>query len=360
MNVAVLGSGNGGCAVAFDCAAHGHTVRLFDFEAFGGNLRAIRERGGIRAEGELSGFAPVASAGHSLEEALRGAEVVFVVGPAYSTRPFAEACRPHLRPGQAVMVCPGSCGGAIAFKNAAGLAIRDEAILVAETNTLPYAVRITEPGAIRVFLKLKQGLLLAAAPASGTARVLDRVRDVYPGMSAARHVLQTSLQNGNPVIHPAVSLLNAARIERTGGAFKFYEEGVTPAVGRLMKAVDDERIAIGRALGVAIVPDPELGCRQGYMTEPSYDRGYAEAPGFRGIQAQDRLDYRYFHEDVGYGLVFLRKLGEQVKVETPCMAAVIRLVSVLMNRDYLAEAPRTMETLGLAGYDAAGLMRLLE
>ncbi len=162
------------------------------------------------------------------------------------------------------------------------------------------------------------------------------------------------------MIHPAVSLLNAARIERTRGAFKFYEEGVTPAVGRLMKAVDDERIAIGRALGVAIVPDPEWGCRQGYMTEPSYDRGYAEAPGFRGIQAQDRLDYRYFHEDVGYGLVFLQKLGEQVKVETPCMAAIIRLVSVLMNRDYLAEAPRTMETLGLAGYDAAGLMRLLE
>ena len=34
MNIAVLGSGNGGCAVAFDCAANGHQVRLFDFEQF--------------------------------------------------------------------------------------------------------------------------------------------------------------------------------------------------------------------------------------------------------------------------------------------------------------------------------------
>jgi len=26
MNIVVLGSGNGGCAVAFDCAAHGHKL----------------------------------------------------------------------------------------------------------------------------------------------------------------------------------------------------------------------------------------------------------------------------------------------------------------------------------------------
>ncbi len=45
---------------------------------------------------------------------------------------------------------------------------------------------------------------------------------VYPVMTAARNVLQTSLQNGNPIIHPAITLLNAARIERTGGDFLFY------------------------------------------------------------------------------------------------------------------------------------------
>jgi opine dehydrogenase len=71
-------------------------------------------------------------------------------------------------------------------------------------------------------------------------------------MAPAGNVLQTSLQNGNPVIHPAITLLNAALIERTGGDFFFYEDGVTPAVGRLIEAVDRERISIGRALGVDI------------------------------------------------------------------------------------------------------------
>ncbi len=360
MKMAVLGSGSGGCAAAFDCAAHGHEVRLFDFDEFGSVIKCVRECGGIHAEGALDGFAAIAHAGHDIERAVNGADVVLAVGPAYSTRPFAEACKPFLKKGQVVIVCPGSCGGAIEFKNGAGLAMRDSSVIVAETNTLPYAVRIVGPARIRVFLKLKQGLFLAAVPAGGTSRALDRVRDVYPAMAAAKHVLQTSLQNGNPVIHPAITLLNAALIERTGGDFCFYEQGVTPAVGRLIKAIDEERIAIGKALGVAVIPDPELGCLQGYMAEPTYDKGYSEAPGFKGIKAQDRLDYRYFNEDVGYGLVFLQKLGEQLGVDTPRIAATVTMASTLMGRDYLAEARRTMQSLGLSEYSAGELMKILE
>jgi opine dehydrogenase len=359
MNIAVLGSGNGGCAVAFDYAAHGHQVRLFDFEQFPANIRAIQANGGIHCEGLLNGFQPLALVGHAIEKALDGADIIYAVGPAYSSRLFAEACKPFLKQGQIVIVCPSSCGGAIEFKIGAGRDLRDEDIIVAETSTLPYAVRLLEPGTIKIFNKLKGGLLLAAAPAGNTNDVLAQVEDVYPTMSAAKNVLQTSLQNGNPVIHPAITLMNVALIERTKGAFDFYHQGVTPAVGRLIEAVDRERIAIGRKLGVEVIPDPELGVIQGYMTEATYDRGFSTAPGFKGVKAQSTLDYRYFHEDVGYGLVFLQKLGEQVGVATPVMSAVIQLVSLLMNHDYLSEAPRTMETLGLAKYSAQELEQLL-
>jgi opine dehydrogenase len=182
---------------------------------------------------------------------------------------------------------------------------------------------------------------------------------VYPAMASAKNALQTSLQNGNPVIHPVITLLNTALIERTKGDFLFYEEGVTPAVGRLIKAIDQERTAIGRALSIRVIPEPELGYMQGYMAEPTYDRGYSEAPGFQGIKAQRSLDYRYFHEDVGYGLVFWQSLAEQIGVETPHISAVIRLASVLMERDYLGQGNRTMQSLGLSGYAAEDLLQLL-
>ncbi len=358
MQITVLGAGAGGTAVAFDCALHGHQVRLFDFDQFPDNIATIAEQGGINAEGDISGFGPIAYSGHDIDEALQDAELIYVVGPAYSTEPFGQAVLGKLSPGQTVIVSPSSCGGALAFKRAAGLALHDDSIRVAETSTLHYAVRLTEPGKIRVFLKLKAGNLLAALPSKHTGDILELIADVYPSMEPADSVLQTSLQNANPIIHPAVTLSNAARIEMTGGDFLFYEEGVSDSVGRLIEALDKERIAIGNKLGIAILPDPEIGKRQGYMLEANYGSGYRQAPGFLGISAQPQLDHRYLNEDVGYGLVFMSKLGHQVGIETPGIDAVINVASIVMARDYKAESLRTPESLGIANYSADELARL--
>jgi len=359
MKVAVLGSGGGGCAAAFDFAVHGHEVRLFDFPEFKTNITATVENGGIAAEGDLKGFAKIHYAGHDIKKTLDGVELVVAVGPAYSTRPFAEASKPYLKKGMTVIVCPSSCGGSIEFKNGIGKPVRDEDIVVAETNTLPYAVRVTEPGKVHVYLKLRGGLFLAAAPAMNTGKVLDMVKGVYPDMKPAKNILQTTLQNGNPIIHPAISLCNVGLIERTHGDFYFYEEGVTPAVGRLVEAVDRERVAIAKRLGVEVLPDPELGMLQGYQTENNYSTSYSKAPGYRGIKAQSSLDYRYFNEDVGYGLMFMSRLAAQIGVATPHMDSIITIISTIMQRDYRKEERRTMDTLGLGGMSADELDRLL-
>src|SRR3954471_23308937 len=148
MRVAVVGAGNGGLASAFDFAQHGHDVALYAPPEYADNLVAVAQSGTITASGDLEGVAPIRYAGSDAGEALSGAELVLLVGPAYSTEPLAAAAAPHLTEGMAVLVCPGSCAGAIAFKRAAGLELEDERILVGETSTLPYAVRVTEPGAI--------------------------------------------------------------------------------------------------------------------------------------------------------------------------------------------------------------------
>ena len=349
MKIAVLGAGAGATAVAFDCASFGHEVRLFDFPQFPENIAAVAAQKGVHAEGDISGFAAVAYAGHDIDETLLDAELIYVVGPAYSTEPFGEVVAGKLRSGQTVIVTPSSCGGALAFKRAAGVALDDESIRIAETSTLHYAVRLIEPGRVRVFLKLKAGNLLAALPNHHTAEILQLVADVYPGMEPAHNVLQTSLQNANPIIHPAVTLSNAARIESTGGDFLFYEEGVSDSVGRLIEALDKERIAIGDKLGITILSDPKMGMSQGYMLADNYGSAYREAPGFLGIGAQPQLEHRYLNEDVGYGLVFMSCLARQIGVETPGINAVIHIASVLMDRDYAAEALRTPESLGIAG-----------
>ncbi|HPX70264.1 MAG TPA: NAD/NADP octopine/nopaline dehydrogenase family protein [Bacillota bacterium] len=358
MKIAVLGSGNGGHAVAFEWAEAGHDVYMYDFPQFSPSIDAIAEAGGIWAEGEMKGFAKLAYAGSDIEKVLAGAETVFIVGPAYSTEAFAKACAPHVEEGQSFVVMPGSCMGAVTFKHSLGIPMSDDSISVSETSTLPYAVRVTGPARISIFNKLPAGYMIASLPRERNEEVYKTMKTVYKGLEKAESVFQTSLQNSNPVIHPAVTTLNAALIERTGGNFFFYNDGVTPAVGRLMQAVDDERMSIGRALGLKILSDPELGVRQGYMTEANYVSGYNQAPGFDGIKAQSSLDYRYYNEDVGYTMVFWMDLAKRIGVPTPTMEAMTRIVSIIMGRDYFAEAPRTLEKIGLGAYSTEDLLKL--
>lgn len=358
MKVAILGSGNGALAEAFEWSRAGHEIYMYDFPQFDKQIAAITKAGGITSEGMMEGFMPVKYAGHDIELVLKDADLVFAVGPAYATEPFGKACAPYAAKGQIFVVCPSSCMGAILFKNALGLSVEDHSVTVADTSTLPYAVRIIGDAKIAVYNRLGGGVLLATLPSSRNDMVYDLLKPVHGCVEKAKNIFQTCLQNANPMLHPCITTLNAARIEGPDDFF-FYEEGVTPGVGRLLKAIDDERIELGKALGLEIENDPHISIRQGYLTEESYDHGYSTAPGFMGIKAQTQLDYRYYNEDAGFGLVLWVDLADRLGLELPNVRAMLQIVSSIMGRDYKAEKARTLDTLGLAGYSMEELLKIL-
>lgn len=359
MKIAVLGSGNGGHAVAFECAKAGHDVYMFDFPQFSKAVDAIQAAGGIYSEGRMEGFQKIAYAGTDIAKVLGGAEMIFVVGPSYSTEPFAQACAPYIEDGQTYIIMPSSCLGALTFKNALGLDVKDTRITIAETNTLPYAVRIIEPSKIEVFNRLPAAYSIATMPREKGDEVYEVVKGIFEGIEKAESILQTTLSNSNPIIHPVVSLLNAGLIERTKGDFEFYHEGITPAVGNLMEAIDDERIAIGAGLGLEIERSTIKGYRQGYFDKitDDYSEAYSTAPGFAGIKAQSQLDHRYFNEDLGYTVILFIDIADRIGVEVPAMKAMLTLISIIMKRDYTVNPPRTLETLGLGDFTKEDLLK---
>jgi opine dehydrogenase len=358
MRVSILGSGNGATAAAFEWAAAGHEVSLWDFEGFPDNVAAIAERGSIEGRVKFEGTAPIRYAGHDLDRALAGAELVLIVAPAYSTVAFGEALRGRLQPDVPVVLVPGACNGAIVLKQTLGLDLLDDTYVIGETSTLPYGCRVVEPGVVRVTTRVISGLFAAAVPSGRTGVVVERLAQVWPQVEPARNVLQTTLQNGNPVIHPAIMLMNASRIENTGGDFLFYTDGVTPASANLIEAVDTERLALAGALGITLLSEPELGYRQGYMGDATYQTGYNHGIGFAKSQAPSTLDFRYLTEDVPYGMVFMSELARRVGVPTPTIDAVIQIASVALGRDFRAEGPRTPDSLGLGELSPQELQRL--
>jgi opine dehydrogenase len=112
MRISVLGAGNGGCAMAADWTLHGHEVSLYDFKEYGAQIEAINANGGLRVEGALEGFVQLEYAGFDIEKALDRTQLIAIVGPAYSTKAFAELIKPYVKHGQDIVVCPGSIGGA--------------------------------------------------------------------------------------------------------------------------------------------------------------------------------------------------------------------------------------------------------
>jgi opine dehydrogenase len=155
-------------------------------------------------------------------------------------------------------------------------------------------------------------------------------------------------------------LLNAGWIEDTGGDFLFYREGITPAVGRVIAAVDAERLAVARALGVPSATFLETFLRAGLTTEAAasgdISRACKESEPNRSIRSPPALDHRYIHEDVGYGLVPFAAFGDLAGVETPTIDAVVHLCAALMGIPF-SETGLTLDKMGLTGRHPAGLAR---
>ncbi|MCD6479171.1 NAD/NADP octopine/nopaline dehydrogenase family protein [Candidatus Bathyarchaeota archaeon] len=352
--VAVLGAGAGGCAVAHRFAEEGFRVSLYDVDEE--RIRGIRERGGVEARGEIEGFQEV-EAYAKLSEALRAVDFAVAVVPRYAHQSLAEALAPHLK-GRPIILLPESTFGALhVAKTLREGGERRSA--VGGTPTLPYAARLIEPGLVDVHLIVKI-LLFAAFPASRIDELLELLEGVYSQVVRAENILETSLNNGNPVTHPAPALLNAARIE-AGEDFLFYREGITPSIARINQRVDEERLSLCRVLGLREIGVVERLRMLGYIdfeTDNLYE-AYVRSKPFSRIKAPKTLQHRYITEDIPYGLVSYASLGDLLDVETPTMDTLIDLASLLMDVNYWAEGV-TMRKLGLKGLTVEELREFVE
>ena len=354
--VTVLGGGHGAFAVAADLGARGFPVRLFEDAAFARSLDAVAQAGGIAiAEPDPldheDRFAPVVAT-YDAAEALAGADVVVFVVPAYAEERFIDLALPHLQPKQTVLFACGNFGGALAFSKAAG----DRRVIVGELEALVIGgFKADTPASVRITGR-KRGIA-AAFLTDDTGLGAARIAALYPDATRADAVLQTSLGNLNPVLHAPVMVLNAGSIGTR--PFRFYREGVTPRVGAVMEALDDERLAIGRTLGLTLVPALHR-LREWYAgieAARSLHEACTTNPAYVDVRAPERLDHRFLTEDVPFGLVPMEALARQMAVPTPVMTGLVSLASTLLGRD-LRRQGRNAEKLGLDDLQRDEILRL--
>lgn len=347
---AVLGAGNGGQAMAAHLALMGFQVHLYNRSPE--RLAPIQARGGIELrtseqEGLPHGFAALEVVTDDIAKVLAGVDIVMVAVPANGHAFMAEQCALHLRDGQIVVLNPGRTGGALEFANVLRQRGVQDDVIIAEAQTFLYACRAENPGQVRIF-RIKNSIPVAALPAYRTVEVVRALSVALPQFIPGDNVIRTSMDNIGAVFHPAVTVLNAARIESTNGDFEFYIDGITPSVARVLELIDAERVAVAAAMGFRAITAREWL----YLAYDAAGRNLYEAiranHGYKGIQAPISLNTRYLHEDVPFSLVPIASLGRMFKVPAPRIEGIIELASTMNECDYWAEG-RTVERLGLAG-----------
>ncbi|MDO9542612.1 MAG: NAD/NADP octopine/nopaline dehydrogenase family protein [Kiritimatiellia bacterium] len=80
---------------------------------------------------------------------------------------------------------------------------------------------------------------------------------------------------------------------------------------------------------------------------------------YQDIKAPSVLDYRYFNEDICYGLAPMVARARVFGLSTPVMDSVIQLGSVLLGRD-LSKTSLQLADLGLAGIDKQALVNIMK
>lgn len=331
MRVAILGAG----AVAYGNAAllcrEGHEVTIWSPS---GRRTALLAAGApLVATGSITGeFHPAIAS--SCAAALATAEAIVVAVPAYGYRQVLDAAAPHLRSEQVVVFS--SHMSLAALYLARLLHDRGAATPIAALGTTVTTGRQTALNAVTVGT-VRTRLDVAVIPESAADRGIEVCRTLFGDRFTQRPgLLAVALSNLNAQNHLALALCNLTRMEH--GEVWGQNINLTPAVTRLIEALDVERLAIAEVfdLTVRTVHDHfHLSFDVPIGPLANMAKMLAERSG--GANGPTTLDTRYVTEDMPFGLVPTIRLAEIAGVPAPLHKAGLRLMSALYGRDFESE-----------------------
>lgn len=356
-NIAVIGAGNGGTAIAGYLSLCGAPVNICDL--FPEYIEGMKAEGGIYLEKDgKKEFARLNVITDKIDEAIKGVKLIMVVTPAFTHNMIAKACSRYLEDGQIVILNPGRTLGAFEFLNCIRQNGCSKDVVVAETQTLIYSCRKKDNITVNI-LGVKKRVDIASIPSDRVMDALNEINEYYPQFVPAENILYTGLTNIGSMFHPAPMLMNIGRIETDKAGFEYYMDGMSPSVSKAIEEIDKERVAVAKGFGIA-VPNVKEWLMRSYNTygDNLYELIHNNS-AYKGVAAPKTIQARYVTEDVPMGLVPISELGKSAGVETPIIDSVIKLAGVIYCKDFRKEG-RSLENLGISGADKNRILRYIE
>lgn len=341
MKLAILGAGAMGLTAAAIAVSRGHAAVLWS--PSGASTAGLGRVAEIESTGALAGIWQAAIAG-TIEEALADADAVLLAVDANGHRAMMEAAAPHMKAGVPFVVSAAhSLSGLLMARL---MRARGMEIPVVSLNTSPGTAHRTALGKVDI-RTVRSRIEASVVPPSSCERALEICRSLFPARfeERANALAIGLLANCNPVFHVPVCLLNIARIEH-GETWAPYGQ-TTPAIGRMMEALDRERLAVACAFGLDIHSVNEHFHRSFKIPVAGMDAMNAtlHAAG-RGPKGPKSAAHRYLTQDIPYGLVFAAAVARVAGVPVPVHDATILLAGAILGIDF-ARANAILDALDL-------------
>ena len=348
--VGIAGAGSIAMGTAALLHCNGHDPMLWS--PSGKGTAALAGGGTLIANGAIdAAFRPRVAV--DAEGLVRDNDVLVLALPAYGHKAVMDAMAPHVHNAQHVVISSHASLGAIYLMQL--LARRGVTAPVTAWGTTTVTARRRSESEVRINT-VRRLIDLCTVPDSRTQEGLALCQRLFGDRFQPRDgLLAITLSNLNPQNHMGIALGNMTRMER--GETWSQGRNVTPNVGRLLEALDQERLAIARALELDVrtvfehfhlsyhVPLASIS----EMNQQMHARG-------TGGTGPATANSRYVIEDVPYGLVVTAALGELAGRPAKLHDAGTRILSAMYGRDFAAEN-ELLSALDLQRHDMGNLQR---
>jgi len=330
MKVAILGSGGIGLSTAAQLCREGHDPAVWS--PSGRSTLALADGTPLAVTGAFDGEFDLRIAA-TCEEAMADARCVIICLPAYAHRAVMDTAAALAIPSQTMIVSSQYSLSALYLRKL--LVKRGMDVPVIAWGTTVVLGRPSGASAVKV-LSLRNRLDAATVPVSQSKAGLSLCQELFGDrFEPRRNVIAIQLSNVNPEVHLANALCSFTRIEK-GESWDNYGH-ITPAVARLIDALDLERLAIAKAFDVEVRTIGEhmsLSFDLPALPLAEVARLVCERGGAPGPAS---LDARWMREDLAFGILPNIALAEVAGVEVPLHRAGFELFSTLLGRDLSAD-----------------------
>jgi opine dehydrogenase len=352
MRVAIIGSGGIGRGYAAYLTTQGHEPVLWS--PSGAAPSDFAGGATLEVTGKIEASLPLEIV-RDCAEAVAGADAVIIAVQANGFRTVLDALAPHLAAHQIVIISAHCSFAALYLRRL--IVARGLDLPIAAWATTALTARKSWPRSVHIS-GIRARLDVATLPVRHAQAGLSICQALFGDRFETRDdVLAIMLSNLNPPAHMASMLGNLTRAEQ-GEDWPNYGS-ITQGVGRIVDAMDVERLTLARAFGLSV-----------RSVQDHYVHSFGIEPGPVGAMAAEiykkrpellgpkTLDTRFITEDVPFGLAPLEVLGKIAGVALPLHQAGITLFDAICARDFRAEND-LLPALDLAALDGAELHRQL-